>query len=100
MAVLAVPDIDASLFLRACANTFFFSLDQVPGLPGGGNVAWISPDLAALETSGVAVCTLSSRCEVYFPRGLRLPLTVGDSIERSTCVGLVSPRKELGVDVK
>lgn len=95
MAVLAVPDIDASLFLRACANTFFFSLDQVLGLPGGGNAAWIGPDLLATpETSGVAVCALGSRWEVYFPRGLRLLLTAGDSIERSTCVGLVSPRKE------
>lgn len=67
MAVLAVPDIDASLFLRVCANTFFFSLDQVLGLPAGGNAAWIGPDLAALVTSGVALCALSSRWEVYFP---------------------------------
>lgn len=64
MAVVAVPDIDASLFLRACANAFFFSLDQALGLPGGGNAAWIGPDLGALVTSGVAVCAPSSRWEV------------------------------------
>lgn len=64
MAVLEVPDIDASLFLRACANTFFFSLDQVLEVLTGGNAAWIGRDLAALVTSGVAVCALSFRWEV------------------------------------